>query len=59
MIEDRDLLWQIRENARQSVRPYDVSQIAPQVMGVYGFLFNAVLSLGTHVAVMVIPHRTV
>jgi len=37
------------------------SIVIPFLIGlrVYGFLFNAVLSLGTHVAVMVIPHRTV
>jgi len=36
------------------------STVIPFLIGlrVYGFLFNAVLSLGTHLAVMVIPHRT-
>jgi len=35
LIENRDLLSRIRSNARRSAEPYDVSQIAPQVMRVY------------------------
>jgi hypothetical protein len=34
-----------------------MSQIAPQVMGVYGFLFNAVLALSTPLAVLLVPRR--
>jgi hypothetical protein len=35
------------------------SIVIPFLIGlrVYGFLFNAVLSLGTHLAVMAIPRR--
>lgn len=35
LIEDEELRSSIRENARRSAEPYDVSRIAPQVMGVY------------------------
>jgi glycosyltransferase involved in cell wall biosynthesis len=35
LMENRDLLSKIRADARQSVEPYDVNQIAPQVMSVY------------------------
>ena len=37
----------------------DSSIVIPFLIGlrVYGFLFNAVLSLGTHLAVMAVPHR--
>jgi glycosyltransferase involved in cell wall biosynthesis len=35
LIENRDLLSRIRGQARRSVEPYDVNQVAPQVMGVY------------------------
>ena len=35
MIENRNLLSKIRDNARKSVEPYDVNRVAPQVMGVY------------------------
>lgn len=35
LIENRDLLSRIRSNARGSAEPYDVGQIAPQVMRVY------------------------
>ncbi|MGB9300955.1 MAG: lysylphosphatidylglycerol synthase transmembrane domain-containing protein [Anaerolineae bacterium] len=37
------------------------SIVIPFLIGlrVYGFLFNAVLSLGTHLAVMVVPHKAV
>jgi glycosyltransferase involved in cell wall biosynthesis len=35
LMEDTDLLSRIRGQARRSVEPYDVNQVAPQVMGVY------------------------
>jgi glycosyltransferase involved in cell wall biosynthesis len=35
LIENRDLLRELRENARVSVEPYDVDAVAPQVMRVY------------------------
>jgi glycosyltransferase involved in cell wall biosynthesis len=35
LIQNKDLLSRIRSNARRSAEPYDVSQIAPQVMRVY------------------------
>ena len=35
LIENRDLLRELRDNARRSVEPYDVSAVAPQVMRVY------------------------
>ena len=35
LIQNRDLLSRLRSNARRSAEPYDVNQIAPQVMRVY------------------------
>jgi hypothetical protein len=35
VMENRDLSIKVRDNAGQSVEPYEVNQIAPQVMGVY------------------------
>ena len=35
LIENRDLLRELRDNARHSVEPYDVGAVAPQVMRVY------------------------
>jgi glycosyltransferase involved in cell wall biosynthesis len=35
LMENRDLLTKMRAEARHSVEPYDVNQVAPQVMGVY------------------------
>jgi glycosyltransferase involved in cell wall biosynthesis len=35
LMENRDLLSRVRGQARRSVEPYDVNQVAPQVMDVY------------------------
>jgi glycosyltransferase involved in cell wall biosynthesis len=35
LIENRDLLRELRGNARPSVEPYDVNAVAPQIMRVY------------------------
>ena len=40
LIENRDLLRKLRDNARRSVEPYDVSAVAPQVMRVYEEVVN-------------------
>jgi glycosyltransferase involved in cell wall biosynthesis len=41
LIEDQELRSSLRENARRSAEPYDVSRIAPQVLAVYEEVLNS------------------